>query len=57
VRHTEDLLPTAASKKNFDFENYTFYRWRAVWMNNAGTFARRVQWKKEKEEVYCYKKQ
>jgi hypothetical protein len=53
IDFTEDIIPTAAANKKeiFDFENFTFNRWRAVWMNNAGTLTRRTQWKKNKNDA------
>jgi hypothetical protein len=51
IQSTKDILPTAATNEVFEFENYTFNRWRAAWMNNAGTLARRIKWKKDKDDV------
>jgi hypothetical protein len=51
INHTEDIIPTAASKKLFDFERLEFNRWRAAWMNNTNTLQKRAQLKQVKDEA------
>jgi len=51
ISHTEDIIPTAAAIDIFDFEQYTFNRWRAVWMNSDGTLSRRKKWNDDRHSA------
>jgi len=50
------ILPTAAAKDVFDFETFSFNRWRAIWMNCGGTLDRRKLLFEEKAKSAAAKK-
>ena len=47
INNTGHIITATADA--FIFEGYTFNRWRAAWMNHAGTVRRRNEWREEKE--------